>query len=223
MILLILALSTLLVGGLIWHGVNRVEALFHENVQLRESLDRLLTEDTLGHLYLQSRTKEPDGTVTTRVTWFETAAPDHARTARVESFTVKGETVYLDGFLIRFPPQMVADGKARALYFWRRAFGNAQTPDAGHPLDDGEGPPARYAPIFGETFSSSRGELFWASLWDLAHSPEALERYGIEAVFGNALVLQPRMGYLYTVKLSAGGALTVETAPLSTGTLPKGV
>jgi hypothetical protein len=217
-IALVAALAALVAGGLVWRGMDRFEALFTENTKLKQSLENLLTEDTLGQLYLEEQTTGPSGTVTSTISWLETAAPEHERAARLDRFRVSGRTVYLDGFLIRFPSAMVADGEARALYFWRRAFGNSQTPDSGHLLDDGQGAPARYQPIFGETFSAQRGELFWSALWDLAHDPDKLEQFGIETVFGNALAIEPRPGFLYTIKLSASGALLVEIAPLTVGT-----
>lgn len=213
-LLLVVCGTILVVAGLVWRSLNSVETLFTENKRLHESLARLQEEAIIGHLWLVSRSEGPDGVRTTFV-WMEPAATDANDVARVETLTVNGETVYLDGFAVRFPGELVADGKARNLFFWHRAFGDDQAPNAGVPLDDGSGAPARYAALFGEVFQPDESISFWNALWDLAHNSQALAELGIHALYGNAVSIQPRPRFLYTVKLSAAGALSIEPAPLA--------
>ncbi len=223
-----LSMRLILIGGgaalvvtayLFWSSMRSVEALFTENMRLQQALSRLQEEAVVGHLWLLSRSRSEEGVVTTFV-WMEpAAAPPHAA-ARVETLSVSGDTVYLDGFLIRFPGKLVEDGKARALFLWRRAFGDDQAPNAGILLDGGYGAPPRYESIFAGALTAAESRQFWSSLWNLTHNPKALSQLEIETLTGQAVAIQPRPNYLYTVRLSATGALSVVPAVMDPAHLP---
>lgn len=202
-----------------WSGLRSVEALFTENHKLQEALARLQEESVVSYLWLVSRDVTEEGPETTFV-WMEPSAGDSFSGARVDTFTVSGETVYLDGFLVRFPGKLVADGRARALFLWRRAFGDDQAPNIGVSLDDGRGAPPRYEAIFSGALTPAQSQQFWDSLWNLAHEPRALESLGIEAISGQALAIRPRSNFLYTVRLSATGTLTAQPTRLDPASLP---
>lgn len=218
LVLLLVGGAVMVGAGLVWQSLRSVEALFSENRRLHESLARLQEESVLGHLWLVSRSGGAEMPRTTFV-WVEPGAAADGEVARVETLTTTGKTVYLDGFAIRFPPAMVADGRARNLFFWRRAFGDGQAPNDGVLLDDGVGAPARYESLFGEAFSADEATRFWSALWELAHDSEALGDLGIHAIHGNAVSIEPRPEFLYTVRLSATGALSIEPVPLNPASL----
>lgn len=211
--------ALLATAGLFWSSLRSVESLFRENDRLQSALTRLQEETVVAYLWLVSRSSQSDGASTTFV-WMEPSAGEPFAGARVDTFTVSGEIVYLDGFLVRFPGALVADGKARALFLWRRAFGDDQAPNDGVPLDDGRGAPPRYEALFSGALTAAESQRFWDSLWTLAHEPDSLENLGIDTISGQALAVQPRPNYLYTVRVSATGSVTAGISPLDPAHLP---
>lgn len=206
-------------GWFFWSGLQSVEALFKENDRLQQALSRLQEETVVAYVWLIARAPGPAGTETSFV-WMEPSAGEPFSGARVDTFTVTGDTVYLDGFLIRFPGSLVADGRARALFLWRRAFGDDQTPNAGVPLDQGRGAPPRYEALFSGALSSEESQRFWDALWQLAHDPHALSGLGIETISGQALAIRPRPDTLYAIKVSATGTVSAQPTRLDPAHLP---
>jgi hypothetical protein len=205
------SLAAAVVALVVWSGMGRMEALFTRNEALQRSLERLQEESVVAYGWLLDA---PVGG-TLRFAWLEvpeTGAAEGAADFRI--LELRGREVYLEGLLVKFPGSLVADGRGRAMILWRRAFGSAEAPEAGVPLETPGEIPTRYRDWLEVEVDRGSRERFWNALWDLAHDPERLAAFEISAVYGNALALQPRPGHFYTVKLSATGGLGAETRPM---------
>ncbi len=206
----IVALAGVGIAAFFWDSFRSVEALFRESEELQNALARLRQEEVVAYLWLLDQ-PAPDQL---EIAWLELPAtggpPAQFRTLRLE-----GKEAFLDALVIKMPGQLVADGDARALIFWRRAFGSAEAPEAGPMLDRIGSVPARYEGWLGNTLDARDTERFWEVLWNLAHEPDRLTNLGIEAVYGNAVSVAPRRGFFYTVRLSGTGGVSLHTAPMT--------
>ena len=105
------------------------------------------------------------------------------------------------------------DGKERALYLWRRVYGEKMTPEDGFPIESEGNEPARYASLFSKLPIKHR-DLFWSEIWQLADNPERLAKAGVQAIYGDVKYLKVRPGLIYAFKIDATGALYPETYPI---------
>jgi hypothetical protein len=62
------------------------------------------------------------------------------------------------------------DGKARALYIWRRVYGEKMAPEEGLPIETMGSEPKRYADLL-KLLPADQRDLFWSHIWDLAMTP----------------------------------------------------
>jgi hypothetical protein len=72
--------------------------------------------------------------------------------------------------------------------------------------------PARYTGLLQRLRLRDR-KMFWAAIWNLANDPEALQRHGIKAVYGNAVYKKLRPGLICVFKISPTGRICPETVP----------
>lgn len=208
--ILAVALSLGVVAVVFWSGLGRVEALFRENEALQRSLARLQEEEVVAYCWLLQAPVADR----LQLAWLDVPA-DGSEPVDFRTLELQGREFYGEGLIVKFPGALVADGEARAMLLWRRAFGSDQAPVEGPVLEEPGRAPKRYRQWLRGELKPASEERFWEALWDLAHDPERLSALGIEAVYGNAVSIQPRPGYFYTIKLSAAGTLSLRAQPMS--------
>jgi hypothetical protein len=107
---------------------------------------------------------------------------------------------------------MVMDGKGRALYLWRRIYGDKTPPEEGFDIEEPGAEPQRYADLL-KALPIEHRELFWTSIWDLANDPEMLAEHDIRAIYGNVVYQKIRAGLIYVFKISPAGQVFIEVVP----------
>ena len=107
---------------------------------------------------------------------------------------------------------MVLDGRERAMYLWRRIYGETMAPQNGFAIESPGAEPARYADLMSR-LSIKQREMFWSNIWDLANDAEKLKQEGITAIYGNAVYSKLRPGLIYVFKISPTGQLYPEVVP----------
>jgi hypothetical protein len=146
----------------------------------------------------------------TRLLFVETDRRDENRIVATKEVELPGDIVHFDALMVTFDPQLVADGRARSLYLWRRIYSESMAPENGVPLTMPPGEePKRYADIL-EKLPVRDRRLFWSEVWQLANDRERLRRAGVRAVYGNAVYWQMRPGMRYLLKLDNSGRITPE-------------
>lgn len=189
-----------------------IHDLLTENQQLKGAITNLTTEDQIGYAKVVSQRTEADGRLLTTLQFVETSRDDKTRRILQKEYTIEGDVIHFDALIVKFTDQMVMDGKARALYIWRRVYGEKTAPQDGFPIETPGGEPRRYADLL-ELLPRAQRDLFWTHIWDLAHDPEALAQYGIKAIYGNVIYSQLREGLIYVFKIGPTGHLYVEDVP----------
>jgi hypothetical protein len=188
-----------------------IQQLLNENKQLKAAITNLTAEEQIGYAkVLKQETKE--GKLWTTLRFVETARDDKLKKIVEKDYTIEGDIVHFDALIVKFGDKMVMDGRERALYLWRRVYGEKMAPQDGLPIENPGAEPARYADLLARLPIKQR-ELFWSSIWNLANDVEKLKEYGITAVYGNVVYSQLKEGLIYVFKISPTGQLYPEIVP----------
>jgi hypothetical protein len=188
-----------------------IQQLLSENKQLKAAITNLTTEEQIGYAkVVKQETK--DGKLWTTIRFVETARDDKLKKIVEKDCTIEGDIIHFDALIVKFDNKMVMDGRERALYLWRRVYGEKMAPQDGYSIESTGSEPARYADLLSKLPIKQR-ELFWSSIWALANDLKKLENYGITAVYGNAIYSQVKEGLIYIFKISPSGQLYTEIVP----------
>lgn len=201
-------------GIFVWHHFTTnktIEGLLQENEQLKTSINNLSKEDQIGYAKVLSQ-ETRDGQLYTKLLFVETDPADYSRQILRKEYEVAGDVVFFDALIVTFDGQLVMDGKERAMYMWRRVYGEKQPPEQGFPIEAEGKPSPRYTQLC-EKLSIEDGQLFWNEIWALSNNPKRLEHLGIKAVFGNVVYRKLKPGLIYVFKVSSTGAVNSEFFP----------
>jgi len=124
-------------------------------------------------------------------------------------FTVKGDLVYLDAWVVKFADEYIEQGdplRATSVCLFRRIFGEAQRPVEGFVLDPVGSQPAAYRT--GGKPSEFEAEI-WSEFWEYANDVAKAQKAGVRAAHGEAPSIKLMPGKCYKVLLRASGGLTV--------------
>jgi len=197
------------VGGSIFYGTKTVHDLLASNEKLKAAITSLMHEDQIGFAKVV-RQEERDGKLYTTIRFVETARDDMLKKVLEREYEIEGDVVHFDTLIVTFEDQAVLDGKARALYLWRRVYGETMSPSEGFDIETPGTFPERYSGLLSDLKVSDQ-RMFWESIWDLANNPEALRDHGIKAIYGNAVYKRLRPGLIYVFKIGADGHVYPET------------
>ena len=201
-------------GGYFWSHFTTnktIEELLVENEDLKAAISNLSEENQIGYAKVLSQDTR-DGELFTKILFVEADPEDFTKQVLRKEYEIQGDVVHFDTLIITFGNELVMDGKERAMYLWRRIYGEKQTPEQGFPIEAEGQPSPRYAQLC-EKLSIEDGQLFWDEIWQLSNNPKRLENLGIKAVYGNAIYRQLKPGLIYIFKVSASGTLYPEIIP----------
>jgi hypothetical protein len=210
-IVALLAAAVAYIGPGLYHGTKTIHELLTENRQLKQAISNLTTEDQIGYAKVISQRDEGGRRLTT-IRFVETARDDKTRKILQKEYTIEGDVVHFDALIVKFEDKMVTDGRACAMYLWRRIYGEGMAPQAGYPIEEPGTEPRRYGDLL-RTLRLQDRELFWTNIWDLANDPERLREYGIRAIYGNVTYQKLKEGLVYVFRISPTGQLYPDPVP----------
>jgi cell division protein FtsB len=137
------------------------------------------------------------------------------RVGEKKVFTVEGNTIYVDAWVIKFSDALVEGAdplRSTSVCLFRRIFGEYQEPSEGFALDAAGSRPSVYSQ--GNSMSPLEHDI-WSNFWDYANSPAKSKAAGLRAAHGEAPSIRLEMGKRYRVELraSAGLSIVAEDAP----------
>ena len=198
-------------GRGLYYGAKTVHELLAENKHLKEAITNLTTEEQIGYAKVISQ-EMTDGRLLTTIKFVETARDDKLKKILEKEYTIEGDIVHFDALIVKFGDKMVMDGKMRALYLWRRVYGEKMTPEEGFTIEEPGVEPQRYSSLL-EALPIKHRQMFWTSIWDLANDRKKLMEHDIEAIYGSAIYTKLRKGLIYVFKISPTGQVSPETVP----------
>jgi len=194
-----------------YEAVATINDLLTENRKLKKALTTLTEEDQIGYAkVIDQQTK--DGQLLTTIKFVETARGNKTRKILEKEYTIVGDIIYFDALIVKFGSNMVADGKSRALYLWRRVYGERMSPAEGYPIEEPGTEPERYKDLL-DSLPIEKRRMFWSNIWDLANDHERLAAHDIEAIYGNAVYTKLRRGLIYVFKIDSTGQVCPEVVP----------
>jgi hypothetical protein len=188
-----------------------IHELLAENKDLKQAITGLTAEDQIGYAKVISR-QTKDGELFTTVRFVETARDDKLKTILEKEYTIAGDIIHFDALIVKFGNKMVMNGRTRALYLWRRIYGEKMTPEEGFMIEEPGAEPQRYSDLL-EALPIEQRQMFWSNIWDLANDPEKLTEYDIDAIYGNAVYSKLRSGLIYIFKINSTGQVYPEIVP----------
>jgi hypothetical protein len=198
-------------GRGVYYGAVTIHKLLAENKQLKQAITNLTQEDQIGYAKVTSQ-ETKDGIVLTTIKFVETARDDKLKKILEKQYTIEGNIVHFDALIVKFGDKMVMDGRAKALYLWRRVYGEKMAPEEGFVIEEPGAEPKRYSDLLAALPVKQR-QLFWSSIWDLANDPEKLTEYDIKAIYGNVVYSKLKPNLIYVFKISSTGQVYPEIIP----------
>ncbi len=204
------ALVTAAILGLSFYlSSSSIHSLLTENHELNKAITHLTHEEQIGFATVLSQERNALGQTITRLKFVQTAAGNPKEIVEEQVFQIKGEVVHFDALIVKFSNAYVREGKERALYLWRRIYGEHTAPEQGEAITVPGSAPERYYAITKSLRLKDRS-VFWEGVWSLANDPQRLSQYGISAIFGNAVYTRVEPGKVYLFKIGATGQIYPE-------------
>ena len=204
------ALAVAAVLGLSFYfSSSTIHSLLTENHELNKAITNLTAEEQIGFATVVSQDEDSLGNTTTLVKFVQTAAGNPKEIVDEKIYAIEGDVVHFDALIVKFSDDYVKDGKERALYLWRRIYGEQTPPEQGELIQVPQSAPERYHSITKSLKVNDR-DIFWEAVWSLANDPQRLSEYGITAVFGNAIYTKVEPNKVYLFKIGATGQIYPE-------------
>ncbi len=194
-----------------YYGAKTIHQLLAENKQLKKAITNLTREEQIGYAKVVSQQMIDEKLLTT-IKFVETARDDKLKTILEKEYTIEGDIIHFDALIVKFGNKMVMDGTTRALYLWRRVYGEKMTPEKGFVIEQPGTEPERYRDLL-KVLPIKQSQMFWSNIWDLANDQKKLKEYDIEAVYGNVVYTRLSKGLIYVFKIDSTGQVTPETVP----------
>ena len=203
--------TAVIVGGGFLEAGKTIFDLLSENRELKRAISNLTAESQIGVAKVLSQGEE-DGRLVTRLLFVETARDDPHKRILQKEYAIEGDVVHFDALIVKFSDEYVMDGKGRALYLWRRVYGETMPPEDGYPIEEKGVAPKRYADLLARLPVKDRN-LFWSEIWSLSDDPERLAAAGIKAIYGNVIYKRLQPGRLYLFRIKDTGELYPDSVP----------
>lgn len=210
---IVVVLAAILTAGILGIGFyfssSSIHSLLTDNHKLNKAIRNLTEERQIGFATLKSQTRNALGKTESLVRFVQTAPDNPQEIVSEELFVVEGDVIHFDALIVKFRDDYVKDGKGRALYLWRRIYGEGEAPSDGDLIQEPGESPERYSSIT-KSLRIKNQTVFWDAIWNLANDPEKLSQYGVTAVFGNAIYTRMEPDKVYLFKISPPGQIYPE-------------
>ena len=191
-----------------YKAVATIGELLAENKDLKQAITNLTGEDQIGYAKVIAQGFR-DGELFTTIKFVETARGNKLTNILEKQYTIAGDVVHFDALIVKFGNKIVTDGRAKALYLWRRVYGEKMSPAEGFPIEEPGAEPRRYKDLL-ESLPIEKRHMFWSNIWDLANDTEKLTAHDVEAIYGNAIYSKLRKGLIYVFKINSTGQVYPE-------------
>ena len=216
----LILLSVMIVAGTAglyeYERRNGVKAQLDEQTRKTEALKRVV-----AHLQADRRVadiivteQKPLGdTVQTTLLFVEYAKDGSPLPAK--RFTIEGKQAHVDAMVVKFEGKYVESRDAlrgHSVALFTRLFGDRQTPEQGHRIDDPAQIPAIYQGADPEAAAFEQD--LWRDFWRLADDAAYRAQMGVRVAQGEGVWRPFEPGKLYTLTLDTDGGLNITSEPL---------
>lgn len=177
--------------------------------QLQTALKLMKVDHRLAEInVLAQQGSAEKGDLTTKFSFTELDPQGHPLD-KPRVFTVAGDLIYVDAWVVKFGDKFVELGdplRSTSVCLFRRVFGEKQQPSEGYQLDQSGALPAAYRS--GGKPSDFEKQL-WDRFWTYANEPAEAQKAGVRAAHGEAPSIKLVPGKQYRIELRSSGGLSV--------------
>jgi hypothetical protein len=216
---LVLLCAMVLAGAF---GLYKYEQRSSVQVQLDEQKRKTKQlEEVVAHLQAERRVadvivteqRETDGVLRTTLLFVEYAKDGSPLPAK--RFTIDGKQAHIDAMVVKFDGRYVRDRdplRGQSVALFTRLFGDRQSPEQAHRIDDPAQIPAVYRGA--DPRVTEFEQDLWRDFWRLADDRAYRESMGVRVAQGEGLWGPFEPGKLYTITLETDGGLNLTSEPL---------
>ena len=213
-------LCVLVVGGTagLWEYERRngakaqVDEANRRVERLRQVVAHLHGERRVADVIVTEQ-KEVAGVLHTTLLFVEYARDGSPLPAK--RFTFEGVQAHVDAMVVKFDGRYVDDRdplRGHSVALFTRLFGDKQTPEQAHRIDEPGQIPAVYRGA--DPRVSEFEQELWRDFWRLADDEAYRKSMGVRVAQGEGVWRPFEPGKLYTISLDHGGGLNVKSEPL---------
>jgi hypothetical protein len=203
----VVCVALVFLGVGVFRAGTSIQQILTENKQLEKAIRNLTDTGKIGAARVISKQLK-DGKLYTKLKFWAYDRNNEHRIINEKTYEIAGDVVHFDALVVKFSDPLVKEGQ-KCMYIWRRVYGDGTAPEDGFHINDPNTEPVRYEDFL-DNLPVNQQKLFWDSIWQLAHEPEKLEKYGIKAVYGNATYSQFQEGFLYIFRITPTGQIYPE-------------
>ncbi|MEL7265792.1 MAG: hypothetical protein AAFP69_13415 [Planctomycetota bacterium] len=190
---------------------NQIESFRVENERLKTSMRLLKMDQRLALLEIVDQQPDPDNDQQVFTTIrFRELSPDGDPIGEGKQFSIVGDIVYLDNWVVKFEDEFVEINdlqRGTSLALFRRVFGEYQKPSEGFLLDEVGKMPQAYR---SGGVPSDFERAIWSEFWTFANDSAKAKAMGIRAAHGEAVSVKAVPGASYRISLRASDGISIE-------------
>ena len=177
--------------------------------QLRTQIRLLKVNRRVARLRILSKTRDPETNTYNTIVEFVELDQDGNTIGEPKQYTVRGEIVYIDGWIVKFQDKYVERSqlpRSSSVILFHRIYGQKQPPETGFQLDDTGSVPLPYR---GGQAENKLIRTIFEDFWKVANQPSLQDKMGIRAAHGTAGYIKAVAGKEYHVSLRASGDVSI--------------
>jgi hypothetical protein len=191
-----------------------VKAKARQIERLETALRLLKVDQRIAYVDVLDQGRTPNGDrLQTKIEFVEVAKSGEPL-GDPKTFTIDGDLLYVDYWVIKFDDQLVEQGdplRSTSLALFQRLFGEFQEPSEGFTLDR----PGTRPRVYGQDAMSEFEKELWDNFWEYATNAQRAKAAGVRAAHGEApsIKLVPNRRYKIELRASGGLSVTPEDRP----------
>ena len=181
------------------------------NDRLETSLKLLKVDRRIANVTVLEKGTDENGEPFMEVSFTEVDKSDNPiGTSR--NFTVKGEKLYIDGWIATFDDKYVEEAdelRAASLFVFKSIYGDAEMPRDAQRLDvesQDNSPPG----IYNDSRKREFEQQIWGDFWKVCNDEQLQDELGIRYIHGQTSYLKPIEGKTYRVNIRASAGMSLD-------------
>ena len=182
-----------------------------EAEEMRQVVQRLESRTRVADVLVTDQS-ETDGVLHTTLLFQEYAKDGSSLPPK--RFTIEGKMAHIDALVVHFQGQYVEKHdplRGASLALFTRIFGDKETPENAHQIDEPGHIPAIYRGADPKVSEFEQG--LWRDFWKLADDDAYARQAGVLVAQGQSVFRPFEMGRLYTLTLQADAGITITSEP----------
>jgi hypothetical protein len=179
------------------------------NERLETSMKLLKVDRRIANVTVIEKSKDDEGPF--MEVQFTEVDKDDRPIGISRNFTIRGEKLYVDGWIVSFDDKYVEDAdelRAASLYVFKSIYGDQEKPVDGQKLDvASQDSPA--PGIYNDNTKRDFEQKIWGDFWKVSNDSYLQQELGIRASHGLAGYVKPIEGKTYQVSIRASGGMTL--------------